>query len=480
MIRLLQIGGAVLFCSLLFSACIANPEQIEPTTSTTQNSEAPEIVVTTPLVKLNDTSNETASIESTLDPVQTSLPEEELSVVPTKASPVEPTPSPIQSVQERIKEQVVILYTKSQGNAFPLLSWPMLTVLDQPVFHFIYGEQPGYLYVDDYSPRLDTGGRYLMVPGIEWQGAEIPSGPDDASTWLVDLTRGDVRELAQRPPFAVWSPDGQQIAYGKDDTLFLEDVSENGANRSVFSEPGFDGFFIQWSPDGQHLAAISTDVGPSVNGAYPPVTSTLWIVSAENGAARPLGSFPLAGREYSRRQLQWSPDGSSLFTAISRPNYVFTVDGQRIALEEADQILAWVPGQDNLLVRDQTGALYVINPYSREVTFQVTEVERRVTAWSFSNDGRYLAFIYQQVDNEPLEVFLFDLTQRRTSIVGTVAASIVTSIHWTPDNAVLILNDAGLNTPIWGLGIDSGGEAEALVEGTLLNVIQPDMLTNSR
>ena len=67
---------------------------------------------------------------------------------------------------------------------------------------------------------------------------------------------------------------------------------------------------------------------------------------------------------------------------------------------------------------------------------------------------------------------MLDLAQEETTVVGTVAASIVTSIYWTPKNDVLILNDAGLNTPIWGLAIESGGEAEALLEGTLINVVK--------
>lgn len=160
MMRLIQVCTSVLTCGLLFSACAVNPGQLEPTTGAPQSLAATVPGATAPTVTPGNLVSEASPTAPTLQSPQTPV-STETAVVPTEALPTVTEAGPESPLQERVKEQVTIFYTRPQGGVFPLLAWPPLPILDQSPFQSLYGEQWGYAYLDDYAPRLNADGRYL-------------------------------------------------------------------------------------------------------------------------------------------------------------------------------------------------------------------------------------------------------------------------------------------------------------------------------
>ena len=375
------------------------------------------------------------------------------------------------NLQENISAGAVVLYSKqSENRQFPLLAWPEMPILNQSEFSAIYGTALGYQYSGDFAPQLSVDGRYLMVPGIQWQGAGQPAEPEDQSTWLADLSNGEVRELEQRPVYAVWSPDGNQLAYVKDDTLYLERVNENDGAEGIFTEPGLSSLFIDWSPDGRQLALISQAIGESVDGSYPPITDTVWLVSTEDNSSQQFGAFPAFPVEHSSRELQWSPDGSALLVGMISPNYIVQLDGSQAALPEGSKGVAWIPGGEDLLVQQEGGL--VITDQQGQPIISVSAAEQRVTAWAFSSNGRYLAYAYAGTEGEATQIAIFDLEKGETMLSGSAPVQTIADLYWTPANNALILDDGDHNTPIWAMGLEGAETAEVLIEeGILINVI---------
>lgn len=376
------------------------------------------------------------------------------------------------NLQESISANSVVLYSKqSENESFPLLAWPELSVLNQPEFCALYGTAIGYQYLSDFAPQLNATGRYLMVPGIQQQGEDPSSAkPDEQSTWVADLNNGKIHELAQRPSHAVWSPDGNQLAYVKDDTLYLDTVNENDGTGGIFTESGLSPLFTAWSPDGRQLALVSQAVGESVDGSYPPITNTVWLVSTEDNSTQQLGAFPAFPVEHNRRELQWSPDGSALLVGMVSPNYIVQLDGSQSTLPENSKGLAWIPGGVDLLIQQEEGL--VITDQKGQPVISVTDAKQRVTAWDFSSDGRYLAYAYARTEGESTQVAIFDLEKGETTLSGLAPTQTITALYWTAANNALILDDGDYNTPIWAMALEESATAEVLIEeGILINVI---------
>jgi WD40 repeat protein len=392
-------------------------------------------------------------------------------------SPIMSSTSPLSaelSLQERIKTSAVVFYTTQRGvEPFPLLAWPELTILNRPEFSDIYGKSDGTSpLIGDMLPQLNATGNFLIIPGL---GGHGPDGPREigAGTWLANLNTGDVRQLWPKGVATSWSPDGTQLAYIENDTLSLENVVGSPETVRIFTTPELWENFIAWSPNGQGIATISsvTESAPS-DGSTPPIIGTVWLASPQDGSSKQLGeTFPILPTWYSRRQFQWSPDGSALFVGIANPQRIVTLSGQQYLFEEGSEGLAWVPHQPNLLVQKPQG-LFIINQQGQEI---VKVTDQVITAWAFSNDGRYLAYSYQPGENKSPDIYIFELTSQKTiwssSMPGQVSGAL--SLHWTPTDLILIIDDGDYKTPVWATAIESNRKIEILIEQGLLITVIP-------
>ena len=140
--------------------------------------EGPTLTPTPPLISTQSLS-ETVSIQTQTIPLVSATP-----LQPVAATPTQNSVGLDIDIQEYIASQGTVLYTRREQNNFPLLSWPELPVLNQPIFKTVYGQQIGYLYTSDFAPNLNSTGRYLIVPGVN---GESDTTASSTTTWLVDL-----------------------------------------------------------------------------------------------------------------------------------------------------------------------------------------------------------------------------------------------------------------------------------------------------
>lgn len=388
--------------------------------------------------------------------LDTLLPE--LSAEPTPTVPAE---NEFINLRELIGEQNVVLYTAQQQGTFHLLSWPELPALARPEFATAYGERIGFMYGDDLAPQLSPSGQYLIVPKVDWQ-AGVPASPEDNTTWIVDLQSGTIQDIPQRPLLAVWEPDEDRLALVKEDTLYVQAATEQGGTP-LFTQPGLERLFFDWSPDGQQIAVITTEIGESIDGAYPPITSTLRLIDAENGEQRPLQTFSIAPMEHNRREFQWSTDGTAIFVGLALPGRIYSLTGETILLEEEDRGLGWGRDASQFFVRNEDG-LFVMNPQNQQ-TLQIDNRASPITAWSVSQDRSHFAYARNR------QIYVVDLLNAFESMALPTRAEIISSLHWSATDDFLIFDDGDWNTPIWAISVETGQISALVDKGLLLNVI---------
>jgi len=162
-----------------------------------------------------------------------------------------------------------------------------------------------------------------MFPSLSPDGKSIAYSSDhngNFEIYVKQLTSGALeRQLtsdgAQNFEPA-WSPDGERIAYYSKARggIWVMPASGGGAKQLVEfgSRPA-------WSPDGSRIAFHSnalTDLGANARDALPP--STLWIVPAQGGEAKPLTQVgtPPGGHGAPA----WSPDGKRIAFEVDNFN----------------------------------------------------------------------------------------------------------------------------------------------------------------
>ena len=146
------------------------------------------------------------------------------------------------------------------------------------------------------------GGRQRDVgvwgPSFDAKGARLAAAWPDAVR-VIDLATGrTVVEIpAERPSSTALSPDGQQVAYGRNGGDGAA-VADARTGEVLYNLPGGDGPDIAWSPDGQWIAT------PGSNGAV-----RVW--AAATGDLE----FTIPGHLGGIWEVDWSPDSTRLATA---------------------------------------------------------------------------------------------------------------------------------------------------------------------
>ncbi len=94
---------------------------------------------------------------------------------------------------------------------------------------------------------------------------------------LVPTMGGPLRPFLDRAVMAVWSPDGQRIAYheGGDDPIFVSDRNGRNPRRVFKADPGKHSHYLTWSPDATHLYFAH---------GVPPNDMDIWRVPSDSGA----------------------------------------------------------------------------------------------------------------------------------------------------------------------------------------------------
>ena len=351
--------------------------------------------------------------------------------------------------------------TPTNTTYWGLSSWPAAPPFTEDLFATFYGRtthaENMRRYFFNFRPQLSPDGRYLLLPSVGGYGLGYSRSSEDESIglWLADLADGHLRRLLPRPVVANWSPDGRQIAYVQDDTLYTRALNETAAPQPIFTHPDLASVFVDWSPDGRQLAVMTIsqdDTGPS---------GTVWLVPPGGTTPRQLPPAIPLSFEPVRSELAWSPDGRYLLAA----NTVLDASGS-VTAEYITGMAAWLPQENRLLVVDGE------RMWLADVWGQETAVisQQRPSAWDFSPDGRQLAWAQKVEESGQIAIYLTDLQMLETQLVGMAPARELAALRWGNDGR-LYLDDWGQNR-IWVMEARPRGAAQlAAADAALVEVV---------
>ena len=240
-----------------------------------------------------------------------------------------------------------------------------------------------------------------------------------------------------------WSPDGQWLAFYRDNTLMVARADGSEA-RVVAPGVGFIGGVTAWSPDGTRIAYAREGK---------PYHGQIWVVNADGSDAH------LIHEGWGAAGPSWSPDGRSIAFAQKPPDdstgnasyrdlavYLMDPDGanvRRITGDEGNPLAAfiedyapdWSPDGSRIAfvsARDVADPMclncsrydvYTMKPDGTDVVRYPEEGDEARPVWS--PDGSALAYVAQPAPpfsaaSNPIEVDIRDLTTSATHPVAPV------------------------------------------------------------
>jgi len=312
------------------------------------------------------------------------------------------------------------------------------------------------------------------------------------------LRIGSVRRIIDRPALspAVWSPDGQQFAYGGSDGIDIAGVEgsarriapaevvtalswsrrldllavvdretlwtmrPDGSNRRAITVAGFVTAAV-WAPGSDRLAVV---VRRSVEGTS---RFELWLMSRDGGFRRFVRAAP-PGR--AMRSPQWLANSLYLVYGLSVPSESVITEAWQVRIAYPDRRQLPLAGLADEFVLAPSGGqvAYVTGPkvtdgVGRVVTsrldgsgrFTLTPEEGRYTGLAWSPQGDKLAFAI--VDDEAhARVWIADGDGSGRLLVHDYALeftdpSISLSTAWAPDGRRLLFgtNTGTFSGPVW-------------------------------
>ncbi|HEV7921970.1 MAG TPA: S9 family peptidase [Thermoanaerobaculia bacterium] len=278
-----------------------------------------------------------------------------------------------------------------------------------------------------------------------------PKGRPARRLSILDIASGTSKELPDRTAGAVWSPDGEWLAFNGPDGLQLakkdgSGIVTVGKTEGTNSPLQLQGATVAWSPDGRTIAYVSSTPGPEtdeVSGDPVVLRRFLYKPDLAEGNTRLNDNRRLhiflydvatkqtrqltSGHHY-EHSIAWSPDGSELAFVSNRDededqffNYdLFAVrvkDGEirRItATESAEYQPRYSPDGKSLLFLGTRRGLTDLETTMEDTHVWTVEadgsnrrevgkdVDNRQLAASWSADGRQIYFTLQERGNTRL------------------------------------------------------------------------------
>lgn len=262
-----------------------------------------------------------------------------------------------------------------------------------------------------------------------------------AGWFIMNVATGEVTQVASDPSDGdvFWSPDGLRIVFsGGADGVFVAEGD--------FTQPrkisAIEAHALAWSPDGQSLAVGSQEA--------------VWIVPAEGGAARLIATLTTG----TLQRIDWSPDGGRLLYEVSRQDdarvtevFVVNVDGPSPALlvstPEGVAGARWSPDGEVIAFQRNEGPVTEVwlidvdgSNERRLATFEGEHFGLPQLSWS--PDATSLALVHGQNDVWVISIPSGEKLLAATN-VGNCSMSLV---GWSPDSEMIYAVPACALSPI--------------------------------
>jgi eukaryotic-like serine/threonine-protein kinase len=291
------------------------------------------------------------------------------------------------------------------------------------------------------------GATLLMYDGV---GATQPQG----QLWEVPVLGGSASRLGEAVgQTAVWSPDGQTLAYANGTDLFL--AKHDGSEPRKFSRlPGVI-FDPSWSPDGTEVRLTSLGQTSSFSGS-------LWRVPISGADPQPLlSAWHTPPNECCG---QWTPDGKffvfqsgdNIWARAERRNWFGRTDSQPVQLTFGPMTFRLpVPSKDGkkvfavgMLAR---GELNRYDAKSKQFLPFLSGISADYV--SFSKDGQWV--VYVTYPDGTLWRSKVDGSQR---IQLTYAPLVAGLCSWSPDGRQILFSASapGQKSKVYTLAADGG------------------------
>ena len=98
-----------------------------------------------------------------------------------------------------------------------------------------------------YQPVFSPDRTRVAVIKLEFE-------PGDRDLWVLDLATGNDSRIASSQQSPVWSPDGSQLAYVRDSSLYRHASNGEGEEELLYQHPGGRITLTDWSLDGRFLS----------------------------------------------------------------------------------------------------------------------------------------------------------------------------------------------------------------------------------